>query len=143
MWISHNQKVKFLGYSFQTMRSNVADYSLYILKIWLKDTASLHTVSQKEPHTSPCRAFDPTAMISIILSKPKAEVWLVCTWNYFLVCTNLQLLTLLEQQLTCTHIMKTQIRCLVSSEFFQSPDPLVCYMSWPFCSHWHESEKCH
>lgn len=54
-------------------------YSLYILKVWLKDTASSGTVSQNYAHVSPCRVFDPTEIISIILSKTKARVWLFWT----------------------------------------------------------------
>lgn len=141
--ISHNQKIKFLDYSYQIMRSK-ADYSLYILKVWPKDTASSGTVSQKYAHVSPCGAFNPREIIPIILSKTKAGIWLVWTWYYFHLCTNLQLLNLLEPQLISTRITKIQIRCLVPSGFFQSPsDPPPCYRFWLFCSHWHESEEFH
>lgn len=49
--------------------------------------------------------------ICVILSKTKAAIQLFETRDYFYLCTNMQLLTLLEAQLICTGITKIQIRC--------------------------------
>jgi len=85
---SHNQpkpfydsmiRSNFLIIHTKSREANVAEYSLYILKVWLKDAASSGTVSQKYAHVSPCRVFGPAEIISIILSKTKAGVWLFWT----------------------------------------------------------------